>query len=107
MLNIRPRTQFSKNLSGVNGNYASQASYRLVGYNKPFNTSWSLGPLKFLTTQHGGLTMNILALDIGKYNTVFCYYNCNNGKHDFGKVKTTPQAIHDLIVEICSKIPDL
>jgi len=46
-----------------------------------------------------------------KYNTVFCDYICENGKHEFGKVKTTPQAIHDLIVnkepekvvmEVCS-----
>ena len=42
--------------------------------------------------------MNILALDLGKYNTVFCDYNSVNGEHEFGKVKTTPQAIHDLIV---------
>jgi transposase len=43
--------------------------------------------------------MNILALDLGKYNTVFCDYNCINGEYEFGKVKTTPQTIHDLIVE--------
>ncbi|MHC4314628.1 MAG: IS110 family transposase [Planctomycetota bacterium] len=43
--------------------------------------------------------MNILALDIGKYNTVFCDYNSDNGEHEFGKVKTTPKEIHDLIVE--------
>ena len=42
--------------------------------------------------------MNTLALDLGKYNTVFCDYNSVNGEHEFGKVKTTPQAIHDLIV---------
>ena len=42
--------------------------------------------------------MNILALDLGKYNTVFCDYNSINGEHEFGKVKTTPQTIHDLIV---------
>ncbi len=43
--------------------------------------------------------MNILALDLGKYNTVFSDYNSDNGEHEFGKVKTTPQTIHDLIVE--------
>jgi transposase len=42
--------------------------------------------------------MNILALDIGKYNTVLCEYNSADGEHEFGRVKTTPQAIHDLIV---------
>lgn len=43
--------------------------------------------------------MDILALDLAKYNTVFCDYNSVNGEHEFGKVKTTPQMIHDLIVE--------
>jgi len=43
--------------------------------------------------------MNILALDIGKFNTVYCDYICETGEHEFGKVKTIPQAIHDLIVD--------
>jgi transposase len=43
--------------------------------------------------------MNILALDIGKFNTVYCDYICESGKHEFGKVKTKPKAIHDLIVD--------
>ena len=43
--------------------------------------------------------MNILALDLGKYNTVFCDYNSINGENEFGKIKTTPQKIHDLIVQ--------
>jgi transposase len=47
--------------------------------------------------------MNILALDIGKYKTVFCDYVCESGEHEFGRVETTPQAIHDLIV---SKQPE-
>jgi transposase len=55
--------------------------------------------------------MNILALDIGKFNTVYCDYIRESGEHEFGKVKTTPRAIHDLIVgkepgrvvmEVCS-----
>jgi len=43
--------------------------------------------------------MNILAMDLGKSKTVFCEYNSNNGEYEFGKVNTTPQQIHDLIVE--------
>jgi len=43
--------------------------------------------------------MNILAMDLGKYSTVFCEYHSVEGEHTFGKVKTTPEAIHDLIVE--------
>ncbi|GAJ08623.1 unnamed protein product, partial [marine sediment metagenome] len=47
--------------------------------------------------------MNILALDLGKFKTVFCDYNSSNGEHEFGKVKTTPKEVHDLIV---SREPD-
>ncbi|MHC4643696.1 MAG: IS110 family RNA-guided transposase [Planctomycetota bacterium] len=43
--------------------------------------------------------MNILALDLGKSKTVVCFYDSKNGKHKFGKVKTTPKKIHDLLVE--------
>ncbi|MBN2375319.1 MAG: hypothetical protein JXD22_02880 [Sedimentisphaerales bacterium] len=43
--------------------------------------------------------MNILAMDLGKSNTVFCFYHSLTGKHKYGKLKTTPQQIHDLIVE--------
>jgi len=43
--------------------------------------------------------MNILAMDLGKSNTVVCYYDCNNGRHRFGKVKTTPMQIHNLLAE--------
>jgi transposase len=47
--------------------------------------------------------MNILAMDLGKNNTVICNYESETGKHQFGKVKTMPQAIHDTLVE---KAPD-
>jgi len=43
--------------------------------------------------------MNILAMDLGKSKTVVCDYNSQNGEHKYCKVKTTPQQIHDLIVE--------
>ena len=43
--------------------------------------------------------MNILAMDLGKSKTVFCDYSSDNGEHEFGKVNTSPQEIHDLIVE--------
>jgi transposase len=43
--------------------------------------------------------MNILAMDLGKYNTVICFYDANSGKHCFGKIKTSHQAIHDLLAE--------
>jgi transposase len=47
--------------------------------------------------------MNILAMDLGKYKTVFCEYSAIDGEHTFATVKTTPREIHDLIVE---KEPD-
>jgi len=43
--------------------------------------------------------MDILAMDLSKSNTVFCFYNKDSGKSRYGKVKTTPQQIHDLIVQ--------
>jgi len=43
--------------------------------------------------------MNILAMDLGKSNTVICNYDSESGKHQFCKVKSTPQEIHDMLVE--------
>jgi transposase len=43
--------------------------------------------------------MNILAMDLGKSKTVFCEYDSKTAEHKFGKIKTSPQQIHDLIVE--------
>ena len=43
--------------------------------------------------------MEILAMDLGKSNTVVCFYDSDSAKHKFGKVKTAPQQIHNLIAE--------
>ena len=43
--------------------------------------------------------MSILAMDWGKSKTVVCFYDNDNGEHKFGKVKTRPKDIHDLIVD--------
>lgn len=43
--------------------------------------------------------MKILALDLGKYKTVACDYEAENGRHNFAAVPTTPKALHDLIVD--------
>jgi len=43
--------------------------------------------------------MNILAMDIAKSKTVVCYYDSESGRHKYGKVKTSPQQIHDLVAE--------
>ena len=43
--------------------------------------------------------MNILAMDLGKNNTVICLYDAQSGKHSFEKIKTSPQTIHELLTE--------
>ena len=43
--------------------------------------------------------MNILAMDLGKSKTVFCDYDSETGEYKFGKVKTSPEQIHDLLAE--------
>lgn len=40
----------------------------------------------------------ILALDLGKFNSVLCVYDPATHDHRFVSVQTTPQAIHDLLV---------
>jgi transposase len=47
--------------------------------------------------------MNILAMDLGKSKTVFCDYDSETAKYEFGKIETAPKQMHDLIVE---KSPD-
>ena len=43
--------------------------------------------------------MRILALDLGKYKTVFLDSVVGSDKREYGKVDMTPQAIHDLLLE--------
>ena len=43
--------------------------------------------------------MNILAMDLGKSKTVVCFYDSNNSNYKFDRVKTTPEKIHNLLVE--------
>lgn len=43
--------------------------------------------------------MKIVALDLGKFNSVICEYDTDSRQHSFDKISTTPQTIHDLIVE--------
>ena len=40
----------------------------------------------------------ILALDLGKFNSVLCVYHVASHAHHFISVQTTPQAVHDVIV---------
>src|SRR5262245_18539647 len=41
----------------------------------------------------------ILAIDLGKFNSVWCLYQTLSAEHRFGSVQTTPQSIHDLLVQ--------
>jgi len=41
--------------------------------------------------------MTILALDLGKRYTVSCRYQTKDGSHEFGRLKTTPQAISQVL----------
>jgi transposase len=49
---------------------------------------------------HGPLQQfdRILALDLGKFNSVLCLYDPQTSQHRFVSLQTTPQAIHDLLV---------
>jgi len=53
----------------------------------------------FSTCSYGDLAMNILAMDLGKNNTVICLYHAQSGSHKFSKIKTDPQEIHDFLTE--------
>lgn len=41
----------------------------------------------------------ILAIDLGKRQSITCMYDTTTQKHTFGKVATTPAAMHDLLLE--------
>jgi transposase len=47
---------------------------------------------------HSTTFTRLLALDLGKFNSVLCVYDPATHDHRFVNVATTPQAIHDLLV---------
>jgi len=47
----------------------------------------------------------ILALDLGKFNSVLCDYDPASGGHRFESLATTPQAIHDLLAGLAGEEP--
>jgi transposase len=47
----------------------------------------------------------ILALDLGKFNSVLCDYDPATGNHRFESLATTPQEIHDLLVPLAGGDP--
>ena len=48
--------------------------------------------------EHSTNVRRILALDLGKFNSVLCVYDPVTHVHPFESVRTTPQTIHDLLV---------
>lgn len=52
------------------------------------------------TATHGvASARRILAIDLGKFNSVACDYDPATGKHTFTTIPTRPQDFHDLFVE--------
>jgi transposase len=49
--------------------------------------------------QHSTNVARILALDLGKFNSVLCVYDPATHAHHFESVQTGPKMIHDLLVE--------
>ena len=47
---------------------------------------------------HSNNVTRILALDLGKFNSVLCVYDPATHAHRFQSVQTTPAAVHDLLV---------
>ena len=41
----------------------------------------------------------IMAIDLGKFKSVVCNYKVPSGEHEFITIETTPQSLHDLLVE--------
>jgi hypothetical protein len=41
--------------------------------------------------------MNILAMDLGKSNTVVCFYDSETGEHKFQRIRTSPKYIEALV----------
>ena len=44
--------------------------------------------------------MKILALDLGKFNSVACMYASPSDQHEFRQIRTTAREIHDLVVAV-------
>ena len=45
------------------------------------------------------MTGTILAIDLGKFHSVACFYEVADGRQEFKRIETTPRAVNDLLVE--------
>src|SRR2546430_2556108 len=50
-------------------------------------------------TRRPGMTGTILAIDLGKFHSVACFYEVAEGRQEFKRIETTPRAVNDLLVE--------
>lgn len=47
----------------------------------------------------------IIAIDLGKFNSVVCLYDPATTAHSFLTIQTIPQAVHDLLVKHAGEDP--
>ena len=45
------------------------------------------------------MTGTILAIDLGKFHSVACFYEVADGRHEFKRIESTPRAMSDLLME--------
>src|SRR2546421_3674664 len=50
-------------------------------------------------TRRPGMTGTILAIDLGKFHSVACFYEVEDGRHEFKRIETTPRAMRELLME--------
>jgi len=56
------------------------------------------------TTTATTATMSMLAIDLGKFNSVACRYDPASGNHAFETIATHPSAVHDLLIEAAPQL---
>src|SRR5215210_2943610 len=50
-------------------------------------------------TRRPDMTGTILAIDLGKFHSVACFYEVEDGRHEFKRIESTPRAISELLTE--------
>lgn len=58
-----------------------------------------------INADHSTTFDRILALDLGKFNSVACVYDLAKQQHVFQTISMSPQAVHDLLVEHQTAVP--
>src|SRR5215210_2844189 len=50
-------------------------------------------------TRRPDMTGTILAIDLGKFHSVACFYEVADGRHEFKRIETSPRAVNGVLVE--------